>query len=240
MHFTVPPEMFTSITDLIDAIAAVAFLIVLRRDKSTVARLLEGRNAFACHRRYYGLYGASARMGQSNRGCYMGNSSPADVHSLLYVFGGFRSGCFSAKNQTDANIFLLAVRTFLCGAYRTVFCGEEISCDIYFLRRGMCAFLRRDVRIFFCKDKTKKLYALSSRHTCGSAGGNRSGKAQSLLYFYMENGFQHCVSPHTSDNNNPFHGRIFAQQERKIGGKQINIEVKRAKMKILLDKPFSL
>lgn len=39
MHFTVPPEMFTSITDLIDAIAAVAFLIVLRRDKSTVARL---------------------------------------------------------------------------------------------------------------------------------------------------------------------------------------------------------
>ena len=31
--------MFTSITDLIDAIAAVAFLIVLRRDKSTVARL---------------------------------------------------------------------------------------------------------------------------------------------------------------------------------------------------------
>lgn len=40
MHFTVPPEMFTSITDLIDAIAAVAFLIVLRRDKSTVARWL--------------------------------------------------------------------------------------------------------------------------------------------------------------------------------------------------------
>lgn len=39
MHFTVPPEMFTSITDLIDAIAAVAFLIVLKRDKSTVARL---------------------------------------------------------------------------------------------------------------------------------------------------------------------------------------------------------
>lgn len=39
MHFTVPPEIFTSITDLIDAIAAVAFLIVLRRDKSTVARL---------------------------------------------------------------------------------------------------------------------------------------------------------------------------------------------------------
>lgn len=39
MHFTVPPEMFTSITDLIDAIAAVAFLIVLRRDESTVARL---------------------------------------------------------------------------------------------------------------------------------------------------------------------------------------------------------
>lgn len=39
MHFTVPPEMFTSITDLIDAIAAVAFLVVLRRDKSTVARL---------------------------------------------------------------------------------------------------------------------------------------------------------------------------------------------------------
>lgn len=39
MHFTVPPEMFTSITDLIDAIAAVAFLIVLRHDKSTVARL---------------------------------------------------------------------------------------------------------------------------------------------------------------------------------------------------------
>lgn len=32
--------MFTSITDLIDAIAAVAFLIVLRRDKSTVARWL--------------------------------------------------------------------------------------------------------------------------------------------------------------------------------------------------------
>ena len=31
--------MFTSITGLIDAIAAVAFLIVLRRDKSTVARL---------------------------------------------------------------------------------------------------------------------------------------------------------------------------------------------------------
>lgn len=31
--------MFTSITDLIDAIAAVAFLVVLRRDKSTVARL---------------------------------------------------------------------------------------------------------------------------------------------------------------------------------------------------------
>lgn len=39
MPFTVPPEIFTSITDLIDAIAAVAFLIVLRRDKSTVARL---------------------------------------------------------------------------------------------------------------------------------------------------------------------------------------------------------
>lgn len=39
MHFTVPPEIFTSITDLLDAIAAVAFLIVLRRDKSTVARL---------------------------------------------------------------------------------------------------------------------------------------------------------------------------------------------------------
>lgn len=39
MHFTVPPEIFTSITDLIDAISAVAFLIVLRRDKSTVARL---------------------------------------------------------------------------------------------------------------------------------------------------------------------------------------------------------
>lgn len=39
MHFTVPPEIFTSITDLIDSIAAVAFLIVLRRDKSTVARL---------------------------------------------------------------------------------------------------------------------------------------------------------------------------------------------------------
>lgn len=39
MHCTVPPEIFTSITDLIDAIAAVAFLIVLRRDKSTVARL---------------------------------------------------------------------------------------------------------------------------------------------------------------------------------------------------------
>ncbi len=39
MHFTVPPEIFTSITDLIDAIAAVAFLIVLRRDKNTVARL---------------------------------------------------------------------------------------------------------------------------------------------------------------------------------------------------------
>lgn len=39
MHFTVPPETFTSITDLLDAIAAVAFLIVLRRDKSTVARL---------------------------------------------------------------------------------------------------------------------------------------------------------------------------------------------------------
>ena len=39
MHFTVPPEIFTSITDLIDAIAAVAFLIVLRRDKSAVARL---------------------------------------------------------------------------------------------------------------------------------------------------------------------------------------------------------
>lgn len=39
MHFTVPPEIFTSITDLIDAIAAVVFLIVLRRDKSTVARL---------------------------------------------------------------------------------------------------------------------------------------------------------------------------------------------------------
>lgn len=39
MHFTVPPEIFTSITDLIDAIAAVAFLIVLRRDKSTVARM---------------------------------------------------------------------------------------------------------------------------------------------------------------------------------------------------------
>lgn len=39
MHFTVPPEIFTSITDLIDAIAAVVFLIVLRRDKSNVARL---------------------------------------------------------------------------------------------------------------------------------------------------------------------------------------------------------
>ena len=39
MPFTVPPEIFTSITDLIDAIAAVAFLIVLRRDKNTVARL---------------------------------------------------------------------------------------------------------------------------------------------------------------------------------------------------------
>lgn len=39
MPFTVPPEIFTSITDLIDAIAAVAFLIVLRRDKSAVARL---------------------------------------------------------------------------------------------------------------------------------------------------------------------------------------------------------
>ncbi len=39
MPFTVPPEIFTSITDLIDAIASVAFLIVLRRDKSTVARL---------------------------------------------------------------------------------------------------------------------------------------------------------------------------------------------------------
>lgn len=39
MRFTVPPEIFTSITDLFDAIAAVAFLIVLRRDRDTVARL---------------------------------------------------------------------------------------------------------------------------------------------------------------------------------------------------------
>lgn len=39
MQFTVPPEIFTSITDLFDAIAAAAFLIVLRRDKSAVAKL---------------------------------------------------------------------------------------------------------------------------------------------------------------------------------------------------------
>lgn len=39
MKFTVPPEIFTSITDLFDAIAAAVFLIVLRRDKGVVARL---------------------------------------------------------------------------------------------------------------------------------------------------------------------------------------------------------
>lgn len=39
MAFTTPPEIFTSLSDLLCAVAATAFFFVLLRDKSTVARL---------------------------------------------------------------------------------------------------------------------------------------------------------------------------------------------------------